>query len=151
VREVRRSGGARRARKRFGQHFLEPAWVEKVVRAIDPQPHETFIEIGPGAGALTRPLAARARSVTAYEIDRDLAAELAAAAPPNVTLVQADFLDISAERLTAHDRRPTTRDPRPTTHDQRLTTNDQRPTTMRVVGNLPYNVASPILFKLVEL
>ena len=47
-------------RKRFGQHFLEPAWVDKVMRAIDPQPDETFIEIGPGRGALTRPLAARA-------------------------------------------------------------------------------------------
>ena len=48
-------------RKRFGQHFLEPAWVEKVIRAIDPKPDETFIEVGPGRGALTRPLAARVK------------------------------------------------------------------------------------------
>lgn len=131
MREVRqRAGGARRSRKRFGQHFLEPAWVEKVVRAIAPQPDETFIEIGPGAGALTRPLAARAKAVTACEIDRDLAAELTAAAPPNLTVVEGNFLDMSAERLTTH---------------------SHRPTALRVVGNLPYNVASPILFKLVEL
>src|SRR5438034_11602735 len=85
-----------RARKRFGQNFLEPAWVAKVVRAIDPKPDETFIEIGPGRGALTRPLAARAKHVTAFEIDRDLAAELTATAPPNVTIVEGDFLDLFA-------------------------------------------------------
>jgi len=61
-----------RARKRFGQHFLEPTWVEKVIRAIDPKPDETFVEIGPGTGALTRRLAARVKAVVAYEIDRDL-------------------------------------------------------------------------------
>ena len=49
-----------RARKRFGQHFLEPVWVEKVVKAIAPQPDQDFIEIGPGPGALTRPLTQRA-------------------------------------------------------------------------------------------
>ena len=116
-------------RKRFGQHFLEPAWVEKVIRTIDPKPDEAFIEVGPGRGALTRPLAACAKSVAAYEIDRDLAAELQATAPPNVTVVQADFLDL-------------------TTTDCRLPTTDY---PLRVAGNLPYNVASPILFKLVEL
>jgi 16S rRNA (adenine1518-N6/adenine1519-N6)-dimethyltransferase len=119
-----------RARKRFGQHFLEPVWVEKVIKAIAPQPDQTFIEIGPGAGALTRPLAERAKSVTAFEIDRGLAAELKATAPPNLTVVEGDFLEVTA---------------------QRLTTNDHRPTTIRVAGNLPYNVASPIMFKLVEL
>ncbi len=131
------AGGAKVIRKRFGQHFLEPAWVEKVVRAIAPQPNETFIEIGPGRGALTRPLVARAKAVVAYEIDRDLAAELTTTAPPNLIVVEGDFLEVTAERLA--------------TIDQRLRTNDQRPTTIRVAGNLPYNVASPILFKLVEL
>jgi 16S rRNA (adenine1518-N6/adenine1519-N6)-dimethyltransferase len=92
------------------------------VAAIDPGPDETFIEIGPGRGALTRPLAARARQVIAYEIDRDLAAGLQAAAPPNVTVVPGDF-------LTA-----------------RLTT----PGPVRVAGNLPYNVGAPILFALIE-
>ena len=115
-------------RKRFGQHFLEPAWVDKVIQAIDPRSDEAFIEIGPGRGALTRPLAARAQTVTAFEIDRDLAAQLAASAPPNLTIVEGDFLKF-----------------------QRPTTDDPRPTTIRVAGNLPYNVASPILFKLVEL
>ena len=117
-----------RARKRFGQHFLEPVWVEKVVKAIAPQPDQAFIEIGPGPGALTRPLTERAQSVTAYEIDRDLAAALEATAPPNLTVVQGDFLttDISDFRFQSSD-------------------------VLRVAGNLPYNVASPIMFKLVAL
>jgi 16S rRNA (adenine1518-N6/adenine1519-N6)-dimethyltransferase len=119
-----------RARKRFGQHFLEPAWVDKLVRAIDPQPHETFVEIGPGHGALTRPLAARAQAVVAYEIDRDLAAELRATAPPNVTVIEGDVLE---------NLEPRTPNPDPRT-----------PNPIRVAGNLPYNVASPILFKLAE-
>src|SRR6185503_5424408 len=87
-----------RARKRFGQHFLEPAWVDKVIRAIDPKPDEAFIEIGPGRGALTRPLAARAQTVTAFEIDRDLAAQLTATAPPNLTVVEGDFLEATARQ-----------------------------------------------------
>jgi 16S rRNA (adenine1518-N6/adenine1519-N6)-dimethyltransferase len=115
-------------RKRFGQHFLEPAWVDKVIRAIDPKSDELFIEIGPGAGALTRPLAARAKAVTACEIDRDLAVELRAAAIPNLTIVEGDFLATGASNF-------------------RL----QASALVRVAGNLPYNVASPILFKLVEL
>jgi 16S rRNA (adenine1518-N6/adenine1519-N6)-dimethyltransferase len=113
-----------RAKKRFGQHFLESAWVEKVVRAIDPKPDDVFVEIGPGRGALTRPLAARTRAVFAYEIDRDLAASLAADAPPNVTVVPGDFLDA--------DWRAAGSGP------------------IRVAGNLPYNVAAPILFKLTD-
>ena len=120
-----------RARKRFGQHFLEAAWVDKVIRAIDPKADESFIEIGPGRGALTRPLAARAQVVTAYEIDRDLAADLRAAAIPNVTVIEGDFLEQSV-------RSP--RVPQPPS-----------PLSVRVAGNLPYNVASPILFKLAEL
>ena len=59
------------ARKRFGQHFLEPAWIAKVMAAIAPKPDDEFIEIGPGRAALTRPLAEAARHVTAFEIDRD--------------------------------------------------------------------------------
>jgi len=114
------------ARKRFGQHFLEPAWVVKVVKAIAPGPDDAFIEIGPGRGALTAPLAAAARTVTAFEIDRDLAAALRAAAPPNLTIVEGDFLE--SDWLLKH-----------------------RPATpVRVAGNLPYNVASPILFRLID-
>ncbi len=118
-----------RARKRFGQHFLEPAWAEKVVRAIDPQPHDTFLEIGPGAGALTALLARRVRRIVAVEIDRDLVRRLGSASLSNVTILQGDFLALSAGDLEASlEREP-----------------------VRVAGNLPYNIASPILFRLVEL
>src|SRR5215510_3743821 len=81
------------ARRRFGQHFLEPAWVAKVIDAIAPRPDDWFFEIGPGRGALTRPLTARAARVTGFEIDRDLAATLRRAAPPNLEIVEGDFLD----------------------------------------------------------
>ena len=123
-----------RARKQFGQHFLEPAWVEKVIRAIAPQPDENFIEIGPGAGALTRPLAARAKHVLAFEIDRDLAADLRAAAIPNLEVVEGDFLEAgSGFRVLDAGSVPGSG------------------SSLRVAGNLPYYVASPILFKLVDL
>jgi 16S rRNA (adenine1518-N6/adenine1519-N6)-dimethyltransferase len=115
------------ARKRFGQHFLEAAWVVKVVDAIAPKPGDRFFEIGPGRGALTAPLTARAAHVTAFEIDRDLAAALRRTAPPNLEIVEGDFLE-SRAAFEAPAGRP-----------------------IRVAGNLPYNVASPILFKLIEL
>jgi 16S rRNA (adenine1518-N6/adenine1519-N6)-dimethyltransferase len=143
-----------RARKRFGQHFLEPAWVDKLVAAIDPHPDEAFLEIGPGRGALTRPLAARAQSIVAYEIDRDLARELRISAPPNVTVIEADFLEVSAPA-------PSTLHPpslasisgelRRDLAEARSAEAGQALATVRVAANLPYNVASPILFKLVEL
>jgi 16S rRNA (adenine1518-N6/adenine1519-N6)-dimethyltransferase len=126
-----------RARKRFGQHFLERAWVEKVMRAIDPKPGDVFIEIGPGRGALTGPLTAASLRVVAFEIDRDLVATLAANAPPTLTVVPGDFLKTTRESLTS-----------------RLETVDRSGAPdggVRVAGNLPYNVASPIMFKLVDL
>lgn len=122
-----------RARKRFGQNFLEPAWVTKVIQAIDPHPDDTFLEIGPGRGALTRPLSQRVRSIVAVEVDRDLASELARTAPPNVTVIEGDFLD-SAIFRRAEQAPPL-----------------QASAPVRIAGNLPYNVASPILFKLREL
>jgi 16S rRNA (adenine1518-N6/adenine1519-N6)-dimethyltransferase len=115
------------ARKRFGQHFLEPAWVAKVVKAIHPRLDDEFIEIGPGRAALTTPLTAAAKHVTAFEIDRDLAAVLHASAPGNLTVVQGDFLE--SDWLVKH----------------------PPSSPIRVAGNLPYNVASPILFKLIDL
>jgi 16S rRNA (adenine1518-N6/adenine1519-N6)-dimethyltransferase len=118
------------ARRRFGQHFLEAAWVEKLIRAIDPRPDDVFIEIGSGRGALTRPLAARAKRVVAYEIDRDLAAALGAAGLPNVRVVEGDFLD-AAIAVGESAMAPAA--------------------ALRVAGNLPYNVASPILFQLLHL
>jgi len=116
-----------RARKRFGQHFLEPAWVARLITAVAPASDETFIEIGPGRGALTAPLAEHAGKVIAVELDRDLAATLAPRVPPNVRLVQANFLDVNLPQLLQGEHTP-----------------------VRVVGNLPYNVASPILFRLLD-
>src|SRR5439155_13779625 len=124
----------RPAKKRFGQHFLEAAWAAKVVRAIGPMPDQTFFEIGPGRGAITTLLATVARDVFAFEIDRDLAGTLQQESPPNVHVVEGDFLTVTAEQL-----------------HQELARLNPPPPTIRVVGNLPYNVASPILFKLVEL
>ena len=125
------NAGPRRARKRFGQHFLEPAWVEKLLRAVAPRTDDTFFEIGPGRGALTRPLTARCGRVVAFEIDRDLAATLRDEAPRHLTIVEGDFLDVTPDCLR-----------------DLLSNTGSSP---RVVGNLPYNAASPILFKLVEL
>lgn len=119
-----------RARKRFGQHFLEAAWVTRLVNAVDPQPDDTFLEIGPGRGALTRALAPRVKRVIAVEIDRDLAAALPALVPPNVRVVEGDFLDTDIERLVGPP--------------------ESGPHGVRVIGNLPYNVSSPILFKLLH-
>jgi 16S rRNA (adenine1518-N6/adenine1519-N6)-dimethyltransferase len=110
-------------RKRFGQHFLAPAWADKVVRAIAPSRDERFLEIGPGPGALTLRLAPRVEHLTAIEIDRDLAAALQSQLPPHVDLVVADFLDVDLAPYLAAG-------------------------PLRVAGNLPYNLSSPILFKL---
>jgi 16S rRNA (adenine1518-N6/adenine1519-N6)-dimethyltransferase len=126
--------GVGRGRKRFGQHFLEPAWVQKVVRAIAPEADERFIEIGPGGGALTRPLAARAARVTAYEIDRDLAATLDTTSPPNLAVVEGDFLNVTVQDLQA----------------ALAVGSPPLSGPVRVAGNLPYNVASVILFKLLD-
>jgi len=131
-----------RRMKRFGQHFLEPAWVEKVIRAIDPRSDQTFVEIGPGHGALTRSLATRARAVTAVEIDGDLVGELRRTMPPNVTIVEGDFLRFGIRDLGFGLRHETT----PSGANSGIV-----PNRLRVAGNLPYNVASPMLFRLVEL
>jgi 16S rRNA (adenine1518-N6/adenine1519-N6)-dimethyltransferase len=120
-----------RARKRFGQHFLEPAWVTKLVAAIAPQSADRFIEIGPGRGAITAPLAAQVERLIAIEVDRDLAAELYARALPNVTVRTADVLN---DDLVAVARTMGASDARP----------------IRIVGNLPYNISSPILFKVLD-
>jgi 16S rRNA (adenine1518-N6/adenine1519-N6)-dimethyltransferase len=113
-------------RKRFGQHFLESAWVTKVIQEIGPRPDEAFLEIGPGRGALTRALLERAQSVMAVEIDRDLAAGLRDT-DDKLTVIEGDFLEVAGR-----DR-------------------DWGTSALRVVGNLPYNVASPILFALMDL
>jgi len=116
-----------RARKRFGQHFLESAWVNKLIAALGTSADDTFLEIGPGRGALTRALAPHVARIVAVEIDRDLAGALPAHAPPNVRVVTGDFLTIDLDDALREESRP-----------------------LRVVGNLPYNVSSPILFRLLH-
>lgn len=118
-------------RKRFGQHFIEPVWADKIVTAIAPTPKDIFLEIGPGSGALTLRLAPRVAHLTAVEIDRDLIATLKPRLPSNVTLVPGDILETDLAVLMGSD--PGSLGP------------------IRIAGNLPYNVSSPILFRLLEL
>jgi len=112
-----------RAKKRYGQHFLQPAWADKLVAAIDPRADDRFLEIGPGPGALTLRLARRVSHLTAVEVDPDMVDLLRPRLPPNVVLLQEDSLDADFDRLAPAG-------------------------SVRVAGNLPYNVSSPILFKL---
>jgi 16S rRNA (adenine1518-N6/adenine1519-N6)-dimethyltransferase len=121
-----------RALKKFGQHFLQGAWADKLVAAIDPQPADRFLEIGPGPGALTLRLAPRVAHLTAIEIDRQMVEALRPRLPPNVTVIQADFLDYDIKLLLGGPE------------------GSPFGPAMRVAGNLPYNVSSPILFKLIE-
>jgi 16S rRNA (adenine1518-N6/adenine1519-N6)-dimethyltransferase len=117
--------GSSRPRKRFGQHFLEPAWVVKLIDSLGASPGDTVLEIGPGRGALTLPLAPRIGRLLAVEIDRDLAATLAPKLPAHARIVCDDFLGVDLPELLGDEALP-----------------------IRVVGNLPYNVSSPILFTL---
>ena len=114
-------------RKRFGQHFLEPAWVARLIESLHAVADDTFLEIGPGRGALTRPLAQRVRRLVAVEIDRDLAARLRSELPPHARILQGNFLEVDLADLLREEVLP-----------------------CRVVGNLPYNVSSPILFTLLQ-
>ncbi|HLY51811.1 MAG TPA: 16S rRNA (adenine(1518)-N(6)/adenine(1519)-N(6))-dimethyltransferase RsmA [Steroidobacteraceae bacterium] len=122
-----RLGPARR--KRFGQHFLhDPGAIERIVAALSPRPGDHLVEIGPGRGALTRALLACGDcTLDAIEIDRDLAAALAAsfAASPRQALHVGDALGFDYTQLAA-------------TRGGRL----------RIVGNLPYNISTPLLFRL---
>ncbi len=112
------------ARKRFGQHFLSDASViDAIVDAIDPKDGEALVEIGPGLGAMTDPLVERCRRLTVIELDRDLAARLRRRAELNV--VESDVLKVDFGALAQQLGRP-----------------------LRVVGNLPYNISTPILFHL---
>lgn len=112
------------ARKRFGQHFLvDDGVIAAIVRAIDPRPGEAIVEIGPGLGAMTQPLLERCGALTVIELDRDLAARLRRR--PGLEVVEADVLTVDFAALAARLGRP-----------------------LRVVGNLPYNISTPILFHL---
>ena len=118
------------ARRRFGQHFLEPAWIDKVLAAAGPRSGDHFVEIGPGRGAITRPLAERVASVTAIELDRDLVTWLEPRVARNVKVVSGDFLTLTPDAIFSG-------------------VGPDEP--VRIIGNLPYNVSSPILFRLLEL
>jgi 16S rRNA (adenine1518-N6/adenine1519-N6)-dimethyltransferase len=112
------------ARKRFGQHFLtDGAVIDAIVDAIGPKPGEALLEIGPGLGAMTDPLVARCGALTVIELDRDLAQRLRRRS--ELTVIEADVLTVDFGALA------------------RLL--GQR---VRVVGNLPYNISTPILFHL---
>jgi 16S rRNA (adenine1518-N6/adenine1519-N6)-dimethyltransferase len=111
--------------RRLGQHFLRPASVERLLRAIAPQPDDVFLEIGPGRGALTLPLAARVARVVAVELDPRLAAELRGRAPANLQILEGDALNVDLRALV--------------------------PAGSRVAGNLPYYVSSPLLRRFLEL
>jgi 16S rRNA (adenine1518-N6/adenine1519-N6)-dimethyltransferase len=118
------------ARRRFGQHFLEPSWIDKVLAAAGPRSGDHFVEIGPGRGAITRPLAQQVASVTAVELDRDLVAWLEPRVPRNVHVLSGDFLRLTPDTLFSG-----------------LASGEP----VRIIGNLPYNVSSPILFRLLEI
>ena len=112
------------ARKRFGQHFLvDGLIIDQIVRAIAPRPGQTLVEIGPGLGALTQPLLERCGALTVIELDRDLAARWRER--PGVQVVEADVLRVDFGALA-----------------------DAAEQKLRVVGNLPYNISTPILFHL---
>ncbi len=112
-----------RAKKRFGQHFLtDPHYLRRIVEAIAPRESDSMVEIGPGTGILTAELAPKLARLHVVEIDRDLAAGLASRFPGGALVVhRADALDFDFEAL---------------------------PAPLRVVGNLPYNVSTPILFRI---
>ena len=134
-----------RPRKRFGQHFLQQAWAEKVVAAIDPKPGDVFLEIGPGEGALTLPLAARGVPIVAVEIDRDLARGLASRVPPSVMIVTGDILETDVVPFL------TGISPQATAYQARQAGTPPARARYRVAANLPYNVSTPVLFKLFEI
>jgi 16S rRNA (adenine1518-N6/adenine1519-N6)-dimethyltransferase len=112
------------ARKRFGQHFLTDASIiDAIIDLIDPKPGEALVEIGPGLGAMTIPLVARCEKLTVIELDRDLALRLRKR--PELDVIESDVLLVDFQELAR-----------------------ARGQALRVVGNLPYNISTPILFHL---
>ena len=112
------------ARKRFGQHFLaDSGIIDAIVRGIDPRPGQPIVEIGPGLAALTQPLVERLGRLTVIELDRDLAVRLRA--HPQLEVIESDVLKVDFGALQ-----------------------EKLGAKLRVVGNLPYNISSPILFHL---
>ncbi len=115
-------------RKRFGQNFLtDTNVIDRIVRAIDPRPGQALVEIGPGLGAITAPLVAAAGFLDVVEIDRDLAPRIAARFGDKVCVHETDALRYDFASLA-----------------------QQRGGKLRVVGNLPYNISTPLIFHLLE-
>ena len=120
------------ARKRFGQHFLtDRLIIDSIVEAIAPQPGQPMVEIGPGLAALTQPLVERLGHLTVIELDRDLARQLRG--HPRLTVVESDVLRVDFRQL-AETMQPA----------------GAEAAKLRVVGNLPYNISTPILFHLLD-
>jgi 16S rRNA (adenine1518-N6/adenine1519-N6)-dimethyltransferase len=116
-------------RKRFGQHFLtDRSIIDAIVDAIAPAAGQVMVEIGPGLAALTQPLAERLGKLTVIELDRDLARQLRA--HPQLGVIEADVLKVDFVQLAADAAGPSGK--------------------IRVVGNLPYNISTPILFHLLD-
>jgi len=118
-----------RPKRSLGQHFLvDPNVAQKIVRAFAPQPVDTVVEIGPGQGALTGLLASKVRRLVAVELDRSLAAALAARFRDvaGVTILEADFLKVELAAVAPAGGR------------------------VRVIGNIPYNISGPLIFRVLE-
>ena len=125
------------ARKRFGQHFLTDAGIiDAIVRAIGPVPGQAMVEIGPGLAALTQPLVERLGHLAVIELDRDLARRLRS--NPQLAVIESDVLKVDFEQLGRT---------WPVAHGAAAPA-DAPPVALRVVGNLPYNISTPILFHL---
>ena len=126
-------------RKRFGQHFLtDEGIIRAIVDAIHPTPDEVLVEIGPGLGALTRPLLARIPHLHVVELDRDIIARLKMTWPPErLNIHEGDVLKFDFKLLA----RP---------EGSRQSSQGSTTGTIRVCGNLPYNISSPLLFHLMD-
>ena len=116
---------ATKAKRRFGQNFLQdPQIIDQIVACIQPNPEQSLIEIGPGRGALTKPLATLRSDLIVIELDRDLIPKLQAFLPATATVRQGDVLDFDFAEI---------------------------PGDLWIVGNLPYNISTPLLFRLFAL
>jgi 16S rRNA (adenine1518-N6/adenine1519-N6)-dimethyltransferase len=128
---------AHQARKRFGQHFLvDSGIIHAIVRAIEPDPEDAVIEIGPGLGAMTRPLLASLNQMSVVELDRDLVKRWKNEAIANLTIHEADALKFDFLAWASGAK-------------QQLQQSNSL-ARVKIVGNLPYNISSPLLFHLMS-
>ena len=130
------------ARKRFGQHFLtDRLIIQGIVDAIAPLPGQPMVEIGPGLAALTQPLVERLGHLTVIELDRDLARQLRG--HPRLTVVESDVLRVDFRQLAEQIRSEAV-------EAANVGAVKAAAPKLRVVGNLPYNISTPILFHLLD-